>query len=83
MQTKNKQKKNVLNNLYNLFEGRERVLNAFDSKIFPIKIEGTGLSDKVADHSNLKILTPKKTLQKLPIAPAQVKPGNTSGNLLN
>ena len=33
------QKEDVLKNLYNAFEGRERVLNAFDSKIFPIKIE--------------------------------------------
>ena len=59
MQTKNKQKKNVLNNLYNLFEGRERVLNAFDSKIFPIKIDGSGVSDNASDHSNLEILTPR------------------------
>ena len=42
------QKEDVLKNLCNLFEGRERVLNAFYSKIFPIKIEGTCFSD----HSN-------------------------------
>ena len=30
-----------------------------------------------------KILTPKQMLQRLPIALAQVKAGNTSGNLLN
>ena len=29
---KKQQKQDVLKNLYNLFEGRERVLNAFDSK---------------------------------------------------
>ena len=33
--------------------------NAFGSKIFPIKIEGTSFSDKVPDNSNLKISTPK------------------------
>ena len=60
-----------------------RVLDAFESKIFPIKIEGTGFSNKVSNHSNLKILTPKKMLQRLPIAFAQVKAGNTSENLLN
>ena len=27
------------------FDGRQRVLDAFQSKIFPIKIEGTGFSD--------------------------------------
>ena len=31
----------------------------------------------------LKILTPKQTLQRLPIAHAQVKVGNTCENLLN
>ena len=30
-----------------------------------------------------KILTPKQMLQRLPIALAQVKAGNTSGNLLS
>ena len=37
---------------------------------------------KVSDHSNLKILSPKQMLQRLPIALAQVKAGNTSENLL-
>ena len=39
---KKQEKKNILKNLYALSEGRKRVLGAFDSKIFPIKIEGTG-----------------------------------------
>ena len=38
---------------------------------------------KVSDYSNLKILTPKQGLQRLPIALAQVKAGNASENLLN
>ena len=38
---------------------------------------------KVSDNSNLKILTPKQMLQRLPIALAQVKAGNTSENLLS
>ena len=80
---KKQQKEDVLKNSYNFFEGRERVLNTFGSKIFPIKIECTGFSDKVSDHFNLKLLTPKQMLQRLPIALAQVKAGNTSENLLN
>ena len=76
-------KEDVLQILYSLFEDRERVLSAFDSKIFPIKIEGTDFSDKVSDHSNLKILTPKQMLQRLPIALVNLKAGNTSENLLN
>ena len=38
---------------------------------------------KVSGHSNLKMLSPKQMLQRLPIALAQVKVGNTSWNLLN
>ena len=38
---------------------------------------------KVSEHTNLKILTPKQMLQRLPIDLAQVKAGNTSENLLN
>ena len=68
---------------YNLFESRKRALNAFDSKIFPIKIKGTGFSDKVFDHSYLKILNLKQMLQRLPIALAQVKASNTFENLQN
>ena len=77
------EKKHILKNLYGLFEGRETILDASESKIFPIKIEGTGVSDKVSDHSNLKLLVPKQMLQRLPIALAQVKTGNTPDNLLN
>ena len=80
---KKQQKEDVLKKLYHLFEDRERVLNSFDRKIFPIKIDSTGFSDKVLDHSNLKILTPKQILQRLPIALAQVKAGNRSENLLH
>ena len=80
---KKQQKEDVLQNLYNLFEDRERVLSAFDSKIFPTKTEGTDFSDKVSDHSNLKILTPRQMLQRLPISLVNLKAGNTSENLLN
>ena len=80
---KKREKKDILKNAYAFFEGRERVLDPFESKIFPIKITGICFPDKVSDHSNLKILTPKQTYQRLPIALAQVKAGNTSENLLN
>ena len=39
---KKQEKQDILKNLYALFEGRQRVLSAFDSKIFPIRIEDTG-----------------------------------------
>ena len=65
------------------FEARARVLHAFESKKFPIKNEGTHFSEKVSDHSNIKILTPQQKPQRLPIALVQVKTGNTTENLLN
>ena len=63
-------------------EGKERVLEGFESKIFPIKIEGTKFCDRVSNHSNLNILTTKQMLQRLPIALVQVKANSTSENLL-
>ena len=76
-----KQKEDTLENLYNLFEGKEKGPNAFVSKTVPVKTKGTSFLN--FDHSKLKILTPKQMLQRLPIAIAQVKPGNNSKSLLN
>ena len=62
-------------------EGSEKVLDAFESKLFPIKTNLWGYLDST--HSNLKVLTPKQKLQRLPIAPAQIKACNNSESLLN
>ena len=79
---KKQEKEAVLKNLYNnFFEGREKILDAFQSKIFSIKFKGSDILN--LDHSRLKLLTPKQMLQRLPIALAQVKAGNNSGNFLN
>ena len=67
--------------MYNFFEGREKILEAFESKIFSIKSKGAGISNP--NHSKLKIFTPKQMLQRLPKALAQVKAGNNSDSLLN
>ena len=80
-QEKKREKEIVLQNLHNFFEGREKILDAFESKIFSIKSKGSGILNP--DHSKLKILTPKQMLQRLPIALAQVKAGNNSESLLN
>ena len=64
-------KRNTFHSVSVLYEGRELTLNAFRSGIFPTK-EKQG-----------KGLTPKQMFQRLPIALAQVKAGNTSENLLN
>ena len=66
--------------MYNFFEGREKVPNAFDSKIFSIKTKGTGY---LKSEPSVKILTPNQMLKRLPIALAQIKAGNNSESLLN
>ena len=78
---KKTRKKDVLKSLYNFYEGREKVLNAFNSKIFPIKNKGTGYLE--SKPSSFKILTPNQMLKRLPIALAQIKGGNNSESLLN
>ena len=65
---------NTFGSVNALYEGRELSLNAFRSGIFPIK---------AAQGKNLKIYTPKQMLQRIPIAFARAKAGNTSENLLN
>ena len=78
---KKQKKKDALENLYNFFEGREKVLNDFDSKIFPIKAKGSGYLK--FNRSSFKVLTLNQMLKRLPIALAQVKAGNNSESLLN
>ena len=67
--------------MHNFWEGRQKILDAFKSKIFLTKSKGAGILNP--DHSTLKILTHKQILQRLPIALAQVKAGNNSESLLN
>ena len=80
-QEKKQENEIVLKNLYNCFEGREKILEGFESKIFLTKSKSAGILNP--DPSKLKILTHKQMLQRLPIALAQVKAGNNSENLLN
>ena len=62
--------------MHNFYEGREKILDAFESKIFSTKSKGSGVLNP--DYSKLKLLTPKQMLQRLPIALGQVKAGNNS-----
>ena len=72
---KDKEKtQNTLDSISALHEGRELILYAFRSGIFPMREkQGEGL----------KIWTPKQMLQRLPIAVAKVEAGDASENLLN
>ena len=67
-------KQNTFVSVNALYEGRELTINAFRNGILPTK---------ATKGKRLKILTPKQMPQRLTIALAQVKAGNTSGNLLN
>ena len=67
--------------MYNFFEGRKKILDAFESKIFSIRSKGAGILNP--NHSKFNILTDKQKLQRLWIALAQVKAGNDSESLLN
>ena len=61
------------------FDLRENIIIIFkDYSIFLSKTQ-----HKAKYGRGLKILTPKQMLQRLPIALAQVKAGNTSENWLN
>ena len=70
-------KKEVLDSVLVLLQGREMVLKAFQSGIFPRSKESQ------QEGEELKILTPNQMLKKLPMALAQVKAGNNSDSLLN
>ena len=51
-QEKKQEKEIVLKNWHNFFEGREKILDAFESKIFLTKSKGAGILNP--DHSKLK-----------------------------
>ena len=80
-QEKNQEKEIVLQNLYNFFEGRKKIIDVFESKICSTKFKGASILN--LDHSRLKVLTPKQMSQRLPIDLTQVKAGNNSESLFN
>ena len=65
--------------MYNFWEGREKILDASESKIFLTKFNGACFLN--LDRSKRK--APKQMFQRLPTALAQVKAGNNSESLLN
>ena len=74
-----KKLKSALENIKFFYESPEAVIylfNDYSSIVSEAKY-------KSIHGEGLKILTPKQILQRLPIALAQVKAGNTSENLLN
>ena len=65
--------------LKNFFDLRERIIDFF--RDYSLLLSEAKYKAKYG--KSFKILTPKQMLQRLPIAFAQIKAGNTSENLLN
>ena len=59
--------------LNDLYEDKQLILNTLKNRIIPLE---------PTQEKGIKKLIPKKTLQRLPIALAQLKPCNGSKNLL-
>ena len=62
-----------------LYESREKVINLLDN----YSTIAYDAKYKSIYGEEIKLITPKQMLQRLPIAFAQVKGGNTSEDLLN
>ena len=73
----------MINNLEKFYNSREEVGNFLETILtcYLMLITMPKKKDKATKGTGLKILTPKQILQKLPIAPAQVKAGNNSESL--
>ena len=72
-QNKKEEKALIYESADKLLKGSQKVINGFESKRFPVK--------KPAHGIGLKILTPTQIIQRLPIALAQAKAGNSFENL--
>ena len=68
-----------------LFNGRNDAINFIEDCGSMILEAKRKVAEELKEQqgTRLKILTPKQILQRFPIAPAQVKAGNNSKNLLN
>ena len=71
---KSTNQKTTIENLNNFFDLPEKVINFFRDYSFWL----SKAKYKTKYGEGLKILTPKQMLQRLPLAPAQVKAGNNS-----
>ena len=64
-----------------LYKARKEAINFYD--YYSLMMSEAKTKAKATKGTGLKILTPKQMLQRLPIALAQVKAGNSSESLLN
>ena len=73
---KTPEQKEVITNLENFYMSREEVFNFFKDYARMYIDAGHKAKQNETKRTELKILTPKQMLQRLPIALAQVKTGN-------
>ena len=90
MGNKTPEQKKLVDNLEKFYNSREEVIDFFRDYLkmmlnagYKPKQDRTKQEERGQGAAGLKILTPKKMLQRLPIALAQVKAGNNSESLLN
>ena len=76
MVKKTLEKKEVINNLEKFDNSREEVFNFFREYVEMLSDAYYNARNTKTEGKGLKILTPKKILQRLPIALAEVKAGN-------
>ena len=77
------EQKETINNLEKFYKSREEVITFFKEYIEMLSDANYDSKNSGTKGKELKILTPKQMLQRLPIALAQVKAGNNSESLLN
>ena len=80
---KTTEQKEAIKNLENFYNSREEVINSFRDYIEILSNANYNAKQNETKGTGLKILTPKQTLQRLPIALAQVKSANNAESLLN
>ena len=83
MVKKSLEQKEVTNNLERFYISREEVIDFFRDYVEMSSDARYKSKQSETKGKELKIVTPKQMLRRLPIAVAQVKAGNNSENLLN
>ena len=68
----------MISNLEKFYKSREEVINLFRDYIEMLSDANYDARKNETEGKGLKILTPKQMLQRLPLAIAQVKVGNSS-----
>ena len=83
MGNKTIEQRETISNLEKFYKYREEAINFFRDYIDMLSDANYDARKNEIDGKDLRILTPKQMLRRLPITLAPVKAGNNSENLLN